>query len=98
MLPNVPTFAELGLSGVLSDTWTGLMGPANLPREIVTRYDEIVRKSFASVEIRDKIVALGAQPLGQGPAEFQKIIVSEIDKFEQLARQPACCRRDSAAH
>jgi tripartite-type tricarboxylate transporter receptor subunit TctC len=86
MLPDVPTFAELGFAGVKSDTWTGIAGPAGLKADVVARVNEAVRKGLATAEIRDRLNALGAEPVGQGPADFKAVIDNEIDQFEQLAR------------
>lgn len=86
LLPDVPTFAELGYAGVKSDTWTGLAGPAGLRADAVTRVNDAVLKILATADMRDRITALGAEPVGQGPAEFKALIDNEIDQFEQLAR------------
>ncbi|MET0568933.1 MAG: tripartite tricarboxylate transporter substrate binding protein [Hyphomicrobiaceae bacterium] len=86
LLPDVPTFAELGYAGVKSDTWTGIAGPAAMKSDAVARINEAVLKSLSIAEIRERINALGAEPVGQGPSEFKAVIASEIDQFEQLAR------------
>lgn len=86
LLPGVPTFAELGYASVKSDTWTGIAGPANLRPDVVARVNDAVLKSLSSAETRAKIATLGAEPVGQGPTEFANVILTEIDRFEKLAR------------
>lgn len=86
-LPDVPTFAELGFPSVMSDTWLGLAGPMNLPAAIAQSLARTVKDSLQRPEIRKKISDLGAEPVGLDPAAFNEVITSEIDRFEQLARE-----------
>lgn len=91
-LPDVPTFAELGYPQVVSDTWLGLAGPANLPRGIVDALSAAVSESLQRPEIQKKIADLGAEPVGLKPDAFARAMVTEIDRFEELARSAGIAR------
>jgi tripartite-type tricarboxylate transporter receptor subunit TctC len=86
LLPDVPTFVEAGYKDVKSDTWLGLAGPANMPKDIVGKLNDAVMESLKTAEVKKRIADLGADPVGLGPDEFNKVILTELDKFERLAR------------
>jgi tripartite-type tricarboxylate transporter receptor subunit TctC len=86
-VPDVPTFDEAGVSGIRSDTWIGLAAPAKTPAKIIKTLDENVQAIMKTPAVDEKIKALGADPVGLGPSEFQALIKDEIEKFETLARK-----------
>ena len=86
LLPEIPTFAEKGLPDVKSDTWLGLAGPAKMPAGVVGKINAAVMESLTTPEVRKKIADLGADVVGAGPEQFNKVILTELDKFERLAR------------
>lgn len=86
LLPDVPTFVESGYRDVKSDTWLGLAGPANMPKDIVIKLNDAVIESLKTDDVKKRIADLGADPVGLGPDEFNKVILTELDKFERLAR------------
>ena len=87
LLPEIPTFVEKGLPEVKSDTWLGLAGPAKMPADIVGKINAAVQESLKTPEIKKKIADLGADVVGAGPEEFNKVILTELEKFERLARE-----------
>jgi tripartite-type tricarboxylate transporter receptor subunit TctC len=84
-LPEVPTVAESGLPGYDSTQWYGVLAPAGTSRAIVARlHDEIVR-ALREPEVRQRLAADGAEPVGSSPEEFAAFIKSEIDKWAKVA-------------
>jgi tripartite-type tricarboxylate transporter receptor subunit TctC len=83
-LPEVPTFAEQGIQGVLSQTWFGLAGPANMPRPLVERIAGLFNGALRDPALRQRLAALGAEPVGLGPDEFRALMVREVDEFRSL--------------
>jgi tripartite-type tricarboxylate transporter receptor subunit TctC len=77
-LPNVPTFAELGLPGMVSDSWNGLLAPAGTPRPIVDRLAAAVAKAVKSREFQDTLVPQGAVLIGNTPAQFRSQLQAEV--------------------
>jgi tripartite-type tricarboxylate transporter receptor subunit TctC len=77
-LPDVPTFAELGLPGMVSDSWNGLLAPAGTPRPIIDRLAAAVAKAVKSREFKDALVPQGAVLIGNSPAEFKAQLQAEV--------------------
>ncbi|MBO4120067.1 tripartite tricarboxylate transporter substrate binding protein BugE [Cupriavidus gilardii] len=84
-LPNVPTFAELGLAEVNDSSWFGLIAPANLPADIQTRLHDAAVKVLAMPEVKEKFEKLGATPVGDTPAQFATQIKNEVAKNKRIA-------------
>jgi tripartite-type tricarboxylate transporter receptor subunit TctC len=83
-LPDVPTFAEQGVQGVLSETWFGLAGPANMPRPLVERIAGLFNGALRDPALRQRLAALGAEPVGLGPDEFRALMAREVAEFRSL--------------
>ncbi|MCD9123075.1 MULTISPECIES: tripartite tricarboxylate transporter substrate binding protein [Cupriavidus] len=84
-LPNVPTFAELGLAEVNDSSWFGLIAPAKLPADIQTRLHDATVKVLAMPEVKEKFEKLGATPVGDTPAQFATQIKNEVAKNKRIA-------------
>ncbi|MDB5811526.1 MAG: h16 [Betaproteobacteria bacterium] len=84
--PELPTFAEAGMSGFESGTWYGIMAPANTPRDIVARLNQAVVRSTHLDDLRAKLNAQGAEPLEGSPEQMRKFIRHEIAKWGKVAK------------
>lgn len=84
-LPDVPTFDEQGLSGVHSDTWFGLAGPAGMPRPLVEQIAGLCDKAMSDPAMRARLAALGAEPTGLGPDAARAQMQREVKTFADLA-------------
>ena len=85
-LPDVPTFAEVGLPKVLSETWIGLAGPANMAPDLVKKINDAVIAGVRSQDVQKRLSEIGVDAIAAGPDEFTKIVASEVDTYETLAR------------
>ena len=83
--PAIPTVAEQGFPGYEAATWTGLLAPAGTPREIVDRVYRECARIIAQPEVRDKLVALGNEPVGNTPEEFAAEIRTEMPRWKDIA-------------
>jgi len=84
LAPDLPTIAESGLPGFDINTWFGLFVPAKTPRPVVDRlHDEFV-KALKAPDVRGKMLALGAEPVGNTPAQFAAYIRSESEKYAKV--------------
>nr|WP_256977499.1 tripartite tricarboxylate transporter substrate binding protein BugE [Bordetella genomosp. 10] len=86
-LPNVPTFAEVGLPAVNDASWFGLIGPAKLPKAVVDKLNAAVAKVEAEDDVKTHLEALGAAPANNTPDEFAKQIAAEIAKNKRVAAE-----------
>jgi tripartite-type tricarboxylate transporter receptor subunit TctC len=86
LAPDLPTIAESGLPGFDINTWFGVFVPAKTPKAIVERlHDEFV-KALASPDVRSKMLALGAEPVGNTPEQFAAYIRSEAQKYAKVVK------------
>jgi len=85
-LPDVPTIAESGVAGFEATQWYGVVVPAHTPAPIVDQLAAEIRHALASPELRKHLETEGAQPVDMGPAEFAKLIRTEIDRWAKVIR------------
>lgn len=86
LLPEVPTMAEAGVPGFEFTQWFGVVGPAGMPAPIVKKLNEAINAGLASPEMREKLAALGATPLGGTPEEFAKTIKTDTQRLGKVVR------------
>jgi len=86
LAPELPTVAESGLPGFDISTWFGVFAPGGTPPEIVKRlHDEFV-KALAAPDVRETMLKLGAEPVGNTPREFAAYIDSEARKYAKVVK------------
>ncbi len=85
-LPDVPTVAESGLPGFDFENWFGILGPAGLPRPVVTRLNAEIVKALAAADVRERIVFDGGEPAGGTPARFSELLASDVAKWTKVAK------------
>ena len=78
-LKDVPTIAESALPGFDYNLWVGMFGPAGMPAEIVDRIARDVQRAVSSPDVRERMAALGAEPMPMTPAEFKAFVRTELD-------------------
>ena len=83
-LPEVPTLDELGIKGQEAETMQGVLAPAGTPNEIVNLLQREIAAILAMPDVRDKVLALGFEPAGITPAEFDTYIKAEIAKWRKV--------------
>jgi len=85
VLPDVPTYAELGYKQANEPSWFGLVAPASTPAAQVLRVQQAVATALKEPAVRDRLAGQGLYPSGTTPADFSKQIVREIEKMKQVA-------------
>lgn len=83
-LPELPTFLELGFAGLETGSWYGLFVRAGTPPNIIDTIQRAVTVALATPEMRDRMLAVGLEPVGSTPAEFDAFFKSEIARFAKL--------------
>ena len=84
--PEVPTFIEAGVPGYESIGWFGAVAPANTPAEIIGRLNGEMVAALALAEVRERVLAAGAEPSTGTPQEFAAFIRDETRKWAQVIR------------
>lgn len=86
-LPDVPTVEQAaGLKGFEASSWFGLLAPAGTPADIVNRVQQETAKALATPAMKERLLAQGAIPSGNTPAEFAKLIDAEIRKWAPVVK------------
>jgi tripartite-type tricarboxylate transporter receptor subunit TctC len=85
-LPNVPTIAEAGYPGMEGENWFGVFVPAGTPSDIVTLLNRQIVNVIALPDLKERLAALGFEPVGSTPKEFAEQIAIELDKWGKVIR------------
>jgi len=85
VLPDVPTYAELGYPANNDPSWFGLVAPAGTPAPIVLRMQQAVVTALKDASVRERLALQGLYGSGNTPAEFEKQLTSEIEKMKKVA-------------
>ena len=86
LAPELPTIAESGLPGFDISTWFGIFVPAGTPRPVVDRLHAEFTRALAAPDVREKMLALGAEPVGSTPEQFTAYVKAEAAKYAKLVR------------
>ena len=84
VLPNVPTFKEVGLEPVNRMAYYGIVGPKGLPKDIVDRVNAAVRKALEDPAVRKRIEDTGSLIVANTPAEFAAQIAAEFAVYKDV--------------
>ncbi len=84
--PDVPTIAEAGLVGYEATGWFGVVMPAGTPAEIIGRMNSELVAALKRQDIRERVIAAGAEPSPSTPAEFGALIRDEIAKWAEVVK------------
>jgi tripartite-type tricarboxylate transporter receptor subunit TctC len=85
-VPELPTVAESGLPEFETAAWQGVFVPARTPQAIITRLNREIARIVNSPEIRERMMAEGAEPVGNTPQEFARYIEREIAKWARVVK------------
>ncbi len=83
-LPNVPTFAELGLKQVNDPAWYGLIAPPKTPEDVIKKLNAAAVKVLNMPEVKERLKQQGAEPVGNTPAEHAAEIKTELEKMKNV--------------
>src|SRR5215207_6184561 len=84
VLPDVPTVSEAGVPGYEAVIWLGIMAPTGTPQPIVEKLNAEINKVLARTDIKDTWAKQGVVPMGMSPAEFDKHLRADIDKWAKV--------------
>ena len=85
-LPNVPTFAEVGLAPVNRMAYYGVYGPKGLPKEVVDKVHAAIKKTTELPEVRARIEGTGSLVVANTPAEFSAQIAAEFEVYKGVVK------------
>lgn len=83
-LPDLPTVAESGYQGFEADQWYGVVAPAGTPADVVAKLNTQINQVLNSPELKGRLNAEGAIATPDTPANFGKLIASEIARWKPV--------------
>ncbi len=86
-LPEIPSIAEAAVPGFEANEWNGALVNSGTPRASIDRLYQSIAKSMAIPEVRERIIALGAEPVGNTPEEFGAYIKREFGVWAKIIRE-----------
>jgi tripartite-type tricarboxylate transporter receptor subunit TctC len=86
-VPNVPTLSESGLENYVIEPWFGVVAPAGVPRDIVAKLNGAVAESLKASDVRQRLSALGYEPIGGSADDFARTIRADIKKYATLVKK-----------
>lgn len=85
-MPDLPTIAEAGVPGYVFDPWFGLLTTAKTPRPVIAKLHQEVTRILALPDVKERLLALGAEPNPLTPEAFDAHVRAEIAKFSKIVR------------
>lgn len=86
LLPEVPTFEELGIRGMEMSNWFGVVAPKGTPASVVTKLNEAINRAIREPDVTEKITSQGNEVAGGTPQEFASFIQSESERWGALVK------------
>jgi tripartite-type tricarboxylate transporter receptor subunit TctC len=86
LIPDVPTFKELGFDGFEGVQWYGVSGPANLPPAIITLLNTEINNAIQSPEMKERLSSEAIQPMPMSPEQFGQYIKDDIARWSKIAK------------
>jgi tripartite-type tricarboxylate transporter receptor subunit TctC len=87
LLPNVPTFDELGVKGYEADTFTGIFAPAGLPPAVQQKLNSSLRKAMAVESVRERYRTMGVELMDMSQPQFAAYVRTDYQKWQKVARE-----------
>ena len=85
-MPELPTLKEAGIKGVEVVVWYGILAPAATPRDVVNTLAGAITKATRSPDTRQRLLDQGAEPVGNSPEEFSKLLREELTRWTEVVR------------
>ena len=85
-MPEIPTIAEAGLPGFEAYAWAGMIGPANMPKDIVQRLSKEIVEILKQKDVIERMLAEGTVPTPSSPEEFTAYMKSELKKWGDVVK------------
>jgi len=86
-LPDVPTVSESGLAGFDVTSWYGIVVRAGTPPAVVQKVQRDMAEALQSADVQSRLAALGLEPVGNTPSEFDALIKAETKKWGAIVEK-----------
>ncbi len=86
LLSEVPTIGEAGVPGYEVVGWYGIVGPAGMPKDVVSRLSTEIAQTLKIPDVREKLLKEGAEPIGNSSEEFATFLAAELHKWARVIK------------
>jgi tripartite-type tricarboxylate transporter receptor subunit TctC len=86
-LPDVPTYQEAGMNGLVLDQWVGMFVPAGTPPGVAARLNAEINKALAESAVRDGFLQSGQEPVGGSAEAFSRLVHGDFDTYARLVKE-----------
>ena len=86
-LADVPAMGELGITGMSGDTFQGIFVPAGVPKPVFARLHTEIMKALSLPDVRDRLVAIGFDPIANTPEQFAAQVRADIVKWRKVIQE-----------
>jgi tripartite-type tricarboxylate transporter receptor subunit TctC len=86
LLSEVPTIAEAGVPGFEVVGWFGLVGPAGMPKDVVSRLSTEIARILKTPDVRERMLKEGAEPVGNSSEEFATFLAEDLRKWTKVIK------------
>jgi tripartite-type tricarboxylate transporter receptor subunit TctC len=86
VLPNLPTIAQAGYPDLDGDAWVGVLVPTGTPKEVSARLHQEIVKIIDEPETKERLAAIGLEPVGDSPEQFAAQLKVEMEKWTKIIR------------
>ncbi|MFC4273883.1 tripartite tricarboxylate transporter substrate binding protein [Achromobacter aloeverae] len=86
-VPDIPTMAEQGVTGMEVATWYSIVAPAGTPTPIIDKLNKAINQAMKEPELRQRFIDLGMAPMAESPAFFKKYLADEIERWRVIVQQ-----------
>jgi tripartite-type tricarboxylate transporter receptor subunit TctC len=86
-LPNVPTYQEAGIKGLVLDQWLGVFVPTGTPPAIVAKLNAEIGKALEEKNVRENLLKSAQEPVGGTAAKFAALVRSDYEKYGKLVKE-----------
>ncbi len=87
LVPEYPTIAESGVPGYSASSWYGMLAPSGIPIQATSTLSNAITKVMQAPDIRQKLEALGVDPVGNSAKEFDLQIKNDIKKWAMVVKE-----------
>ena len=85
-LPNVPTFEESGVTGMVISHWWAVMAPAGVPKPVVEKLRAAIVQALASRDLRERYAVLSVDPVTSTPDELRKLLETDVSRWRGIVK------------
>ena len=86
LLPDLPTMAEAGLPGFVTQTWYGVLVPSGTPAPVINALNAVIVKAVQKESFRKRLAQMGADPIAETPEYFRKMLLEEIERWSKVVK------------